>query len=257
MSIIAYMVSFFFVQFYLGPKNVATAQATLVESLDSSTEIANSIEEDEGYFIQDRTVERLHALHHFVDDRISKLLSMDQNLPFVKLLKGICPEMLVQEPVKGLKFQCHALKTNDCFCFSHKKATWYRAAAFCRQFAMTLAYPFQGNHEVALWVRNKVYDPSVVAKRGDAYWTSAIDRFIPGEMIWMNTGHRLDQPDKNNSSASEIESCLKLSIPNPPNTTNGKEEKLPLNYIFSSCFDENYFICHKFLNFFPLQTANA
>ncbi|XP_057367664.2 uncharacterized protein LOC130688681 isoform X2 [Daphnia carinata] len=123
MSIIAYMVSFFFVQFYLGPKNVATAQATLVESLDSSTEIANSIEEDEGYFIQDRTVERLHALHHFVDDRISKLLSMDQNLPFVKLLKGICPEMLVQEPVKGLKFQCHALKTNDCFCFSHKKAS--------------------------------------------------------------------------------------------------------------------------------------
>ncbi|KAI9562550.1 hypothetical protein GHT06_010003 [Daphnia sinensis] len=244
--------------FCLGPKNLADAQATPVESLDPASEIANSIEEDdEGYFIQDRTVERLRALHHFVDNRISKLLTMDQKLPFVKLVKGICPEMLVQEHVNGRKFGCLALGTNDCFCFSHKKATWYRAEAFCRQFGMTLAYPFQGNHKVARWVRDKVNDPSAVAKRGDAYWTSAIDRFIPGQMIWMNTGHRLYQPDGINSSANEIESCLKLSIPNPPNETSGKEEKLPLNYIFSSCSEENYFLCHKFLNFFPLHITNS
>lgn len=243
--------------FACGPKNLVAAQATPMESPDPTPEITNSVEEDKGYFILDRTVERLHALHYFVDDRISKLLSMDQNLPFVKLVKGICPEMLVQEPVNGPKFQCHAIETNDCFCFSHKKATWYRAEAFCRQFGMTLAYPFQGNHKVSLWVRNKVNDPSAVAKTGDAYWTSAIDRFIPGQMIWMNTGHRLYQADENNNSANEIESCLKLSIPNPSNATSGQEEKLSLNYIFSSCSDENHFLCHKFLNFFPLQDQSS
>lgn len=137
------------------------------------------------------------------------------------------------------------------------QATWYRAEAFCRQFGMTLAYPFQGNHKVSRWVRNKVNDPSAVAKTGDAYWTSAIDRFIPGQMIWMNTGHPLYQAEENNNSANEIESCLKLSIPNPSNATSGQEEKLSLNYIFSSCSDENHFLCHKFLNFFPLQYQSS
>lgn len=84
MSIKAYMVSLFFVQFCLGPKNLVAAQATPMGSPDPTPEITNSVEKDKGYFILDRTVERLHALHYFVDDRISKVKT---NVQFFSLKK--------------------------------------------------------------------------------------------------------------------------------------------------------------------------
>lgn len=86
MSIKAYMVSLFFVQFCLGPKNLVAAQATPMGSPDPTPEITNSVEKDKGYFILDRTVERLHALHYFVDDRISKVKT---NVQFFSLKKYI------------------------------------------------------------------------------------------------------------------------------------------------------------------------
>lgn len=124
------------------------------------------------------------------------------------------------------------------FCFlsaTTKKATWYRAEAFCRRFGMTLAD--LSLDKVTEMIKDKVNDPSAVDQKGEWYWTSATDRFIRGQMIWMNTG----RPYNSSRNENEIESCLKFS-------STHKEK-----FSSSSCFEENHFLCQKFLSFFPLQ----
>lgn len=118
------------------------------------------------------------------------------------------------------------------------KATWYKAEAFCRQFRMTLADVPTNNVE---WIKHKVNNPSAVDGKGEWYWTSATDRFVRGQMIWMNTG-QLYQNSNSSSDASEFESCLKFSSKG--------------DFLSESCFEENHFLCQKFLDFFPLNSRN-
>jgi hypothetical protein len=96
--------------------------------------------------------------------------------------------------------------------------------------------------KVRQFIEDKVNDPSMINEKGEWYWTSATDRFVRGQMIWMNTGRLYENPDNSSSSKeSEFESCLKFS-------SSHKGE-----FSSNSCLQENHFLCQKFLNYFPLH----
>jgi hypothetical protein len=102
--------------------------------------------------------------------------------------------------------------------------------------------------KVTKMIKNKVNDPSAVDEKGEWYWTSATDRFTRGQMIWMNTGRPYVNPGNSSRKAiTEIESCLKFSS---ANNDKGK-------FSSASCFEENHFLCQKFLNFFPLHNNDS
>nr|CAH0105430.1 unnamed protein product [Daphnia galeata] len=150
--------------------------------------------------------------------------------------------MLMQEPQDGLRFRCHAFETNDCYCFSHKKATWYRAEAFWRRFRMTLAD--LSPDKVTKIIKNKVNDPSAVDEKGEWYWTSATDRFTRGQMIWMNTGRPYVNPVRAEftSFLQEIE-ILEDEILTP---SESKPEGDALNDALINGTCPKYFTDHKF-----------
>ncbi|EFX67863.1 hypothetical protein DAPPUDRAFT_260992 [Daphnia pulex] len=176
--------------------NLIAVQNTLNPLLDMD----DPLEVKKDVIFQDRLIERLSSLVQSTEQNILTMLSEMQNPPFVQLLKGICPKMLMQEPSNdGLKFRCHASGINECLCFSHKKATWYKAEAFCRQFRMTLADVPTDKVE---WIKHKVNNPSAVDGKGEWYWTSATDRFARGQMIWMNTGQLYQNPNSNSDATS-------------------------------------------------------
>ena len=93
------------------------------------------------------------------------------------------------------------------------------------------------NQQIAKWIGNKVNDNSAVDQKGDWYWTSGTDLFIRGQQVFMNTGNSAEKAG--DVSTGQLERCYKMQS----NTT----------LQTAPCLQDNHFLCHRFLNSFPLH----
>ncbi len=90
---------------------------------------------------------------------------------------------------------------------------------------------------VAEWISSKVQDNMSLDQKGDWYWTSGTDLFKRGRQVFMNTGNFIENT-KELIQEGQLESCYKMK-------SNSTLQTAP-------CPEENHFLCHRFLYFFPL-----